>query len=259
MSSPEIVRGSYNPITGREYEMPPTIPWEEWYVDQERGPHRWNDDEHYTLIGTTGCGKSTLARNLLELRQYVMVVATKPRDDSLDRFIKDPRYRFMHRWEDLPVEGRKAAPKRILWPRIQDLNYDQAWQQYYINEALDKMFTQGGWNIYLDEVRYLADELKLRRKLNLYLLQYRALGGSLIAGTQRPAWIPREFYSQSQHICLWHQTDDYDLKRISGIGALDTSFIRRLLPRLGRHQFLYLHVPTGYNCISEAPNPNGGR
>ncbi len=253
----EILRGTYNPITGQEYEMPPVIPWDEWFADQENGPHRWADDEHYTLIGTTGCGKSTLARNLLALREYVACIATKPRDSSLDRFRSDPNYTVLRKWEDLPVSGRKAAKKRLIWPKLEDLNYDPHWQRYYIEQALDNMFTQGGWNIYLDEVRYIANDLGLRRKLNLYLLQYRALGGSLIAGTQRPAWIPREFYSQSQHICLWHQTDEYDLKRISGIGAMDTGYIRRLLPRLSRHQFLYLHVPTGYSAISEAPKPEG--
>lgn len=247
-----------NPETGLPYEMPPTVPWDEWYADMENGEHRWNDDEHYTLIGTTGCGKTTLAKELLDLRTYVACIATKPRDSSLSRFINDPQYTVMRKWEDLPVTGRKGAPKRLIWPKLEDLNSDPAWQQYHIEVALDKMFTQGGWNIYLDEVRYISDELKLRKKLNLYLLQYRAMGGSLLAGTQRPAWIPREFYSQSSHLCLWHQTDKYDLERLAGIGAMNPQFIRYLVARLGHHQFLYLHIPSGYMCISQAPDPNQG-
>lgn len=262
MTSPKLTMvpvRSRDPKTGLPYVDPPVISWEEWYSDQENGDHRWNDDEHYTLIGTTGCGKTTLAKELLNLRTYVACIATKPRDDSLSRFINDPQYTVLRDWQDLPVSGRKAAKKRLIWPKLEDLNNDPVWQQYHIENALDKMFTQGGWNIYLDEVRYIASELGLRKKLNLYLLQYRAMGGSLLAGTQRPAWIPREFYSQSTHMCLWHQTDRYDLERLAGIGAMDPKFIREIVAGLGRHQFLYLHIPTGYMCISQAPNPDGGR
>lgn len=265
---PDIIPGIKDPATGEPYRMPPIVEWDDWFKAQERcqhrgpctktnGPHRWNDDEHYTLIGTTGCGKTTLARELLELREYVALLATKPRDESLDRFINDPRYTTMREWKDLPITGKRAAKRRLIWPRMEDLNNDQAWQKYYIEAGLDEMFTQGGWNIYLDEVRYISSELGLRNKLNLYLLQYRALGGSLLAGTQRPSWIPREFYSQCQHMCLWHQGDDYDLQRIAGIGSLNTRYIRHVVTRLSRHEFLYLHTPTGYVCISEAPNPKG--
>jgi len=253
------IPGIKDPLTGKNYEIPPVIEWDEWFAGMQGGHHRWVDDEHFTLIGTTGCGKTTLAQQLLTLREYVACLATKPRDESLTRFINDPAYTVMREWKDLPVQGRHAAKKRLIWPKLEDLNYDQHWQRHHIENALDEMFTQGGWNIYVDEVRYLATELGLRRKLNLYLLQYRAMGGSLLAGTQRPAWIPREFYSQSQHMCLWQQSDPDDLRRIAGIGAFNSQFIRQLLPRLSRHQFLYLYVPTRYACISQAPNPGGGR
>lgn len=248
-----------------DFEMPQPTDWVEFYDQLQRGrmvanpdtgelQHRlrWNEDEHVTLIGPTGSGKTTLAYYILPLRTHVCMIATKPGDSSLERFARSNGFVQMSEWK----EGNpRKTPRRLLWPKL-DTVYKQPEQRKQIRRALEDMYVSGGWNIYLDEVRYVSDDLKLRRFLNIYLLQYRSQHGSLIAATQRPSWIPREFYSQSTHLFFWRQTNDTDIDAIGGIGALSSRYIRWIIPRLREHQFLYLHAPTGYMTVSTAPNPD---
>jgi hypothetical protein len=114
-----------------------------------------------------------------------------------------------------------------------------------LGAALDGIFTTGQWCVFVDELFYLTNMLKLEKTMRLLWQQGRSLGISVLGLTQRPAWVPLEMYSQATHVFFFRHNDRRDLDRIGGLGEADPAIIRALVRRLGKHEFLYLNTRTG--------------
>lgn len=233
-------------------DVVPQLDWEEFSNRFAMGDLAWLQGEHVSLIGPTGSGKTTLAYFLLPFRQYSIVLATKPKSPSLTRFGRDHGYKVMRDWKWYPPS---RVPKRIIWPQMNNIT-DTINQGRVIGETLGNVFTEGGWCLYIDELRYVTETLGYKRWVNLYLLQGRELGISLVVGSQRPAWIPLEVFDQATHLFFWNDRDDRNLSRISGISSMDTYTIRETILGLKTHEFLYINTRTGRMIRSKAPNPS---
>lgn len=233
----------------------PFQPWKEFSTAITLGRNAWLQGEHVTIIGPTGSGKTTLAYYLLPYMPYQLVLATKPKSPSLSRFARDHHYTFLREWKDM---NPKRAPKRIIWPTFRG-DEDIANVRKVCYQTLNSAFHEGGWAVYLDELRYLTEYppkgLGLAGMVHLYLLQGRELGISLMAGTQRPAWIPREFYTQATHLFFYQFQEDTDLRNISGIGGMNPDLIRAGVMKLRKYEFLYLNTRTGAMVRSRTPDP----
>jgi len=228
----------------------PSLPWETAVRSLE-----WRQGEHLTLLGHTGGGKTSLARLLLPLRSYTVTVATKPRDESLEAFIRADGWHRSRRW---PVEPRRH-PRVVYWPHSGSLG-DVERQREAVREVLESVWQTGAWAIYFDEVRYIADQLGLQRELEQLLLQGRALGISIVGATQRPAFVPLEFYSEAHHLFLWRSNDKRNLVRVSEIGGdVDTAEIRETVARLVKHEVLYVNTRSGDMWRTLPPPPTRRR
>lgn len=214
----------------------------------------WRQGEHVAFIGQTGCGKTTLAYQLLPIRKYVVVLATKPKSPSLSRFAKDASYDVIPEW---PMKGKRAGPRRILWPSTS--NFSQVVKQReVIRTAFDDIYAAGGWAIYADELPFVTDTLKLRFQWEIFLMQGRELGVSVLGGMQRPKFVPLATYTNSTHLFFWRERDDNNLERISEINSIDPDLVAEIVTHLPDHQFLYVNSRNGYMCRSIAPNPAKG-
>lgn len=215
------------------------IPWDEF-----KQRFRWNQGEHITMIAPTGQGKTTLARELLPMRRFVAVLATKRKDSSLDEFRRDgyKEDRRLYEWQ----------PRTIIFPPFpRDPDKLLEAHRQVFRRALTDAYSNGGWTIYADEVRYLTKQLKLSQEVELALLQGRSLGSSFVAATQRPRHVPLELYDQATHLFLWRDTDMGNVQRISEIGgSMDRAAIMERIPNLPRYQFL--HVNTRDDTVSES-------
>jgi ABC-type oligopeptide transport system ATPase subunit len=232
------------------------VEWEDFLDDMSTmEAHPWKRGQHVALIGKTGCGKTTLANALLPLRTYTVVIATKPKSESLDRFAKDNGYKIFQSW---PKEDATVSPKRVLWPPMKTLG-DVGKQRFAVGTALNEIYGVGKWCIYADELRYLTETLQLGKAIELFLMQGRELGISFIGAMQRPKFVPLSVYSMSTHLFFWQEKDINNLERISAINSVDSHFIANVVTELGEHEFLYIHSPTGYMCRSMAPDPDEGR
>jgi energy-coupling factor transporter ATP-binding protein EcfA2 len=218
----------------RVRSLPERIEWSNFIDDME-----WNQGEHVTLLGHTGSGKTTLARALLPKRDHTLIFATKPRDDSLDLF-KREGYSVTRKW---PIDARVYS-KVVFWPKIERTE-DVVTQQNEIGKCLASVYRTGGWCLYFDEVRYISDTLGLKPLLEMLWLQGRSLKLSVLAGTQRPAWIPLEAYSQATHIFVWRDRDETNLRRLQGIGSIDHRELKSMIRELPLHDVLYIHTRTG--------------
>lgn len=213
-----------------------------WKLFYDGFSKSWSQGEHVSLIGPTGQGKTTLALELLPIRQYVVALGTKPKDPTLTKLIREQGYTRIQAWGD-----RKLQKRLLLWPRMGH-ERDIANQRKQFTIALNEMYREGRWSIYIDEARYMAEMLKMQTMLKLLWTQGRSSKLTIIAGAQRPAFVPPEIYDQSTHLFFWGDNDDINLKRIGGIGYLNSKMIRELVAGLNRYQVLYINSRTGTMC-----------
>lgn len=227
----------------------PRVEWDDFF----RYEFDWRQGQHVAAIGPTGSGKTTLAMAVLEKRRNLVVLATKPRDETLEALEKSDKFLRMKEWKSLsPV----LYPKRILWPDAKDL-YSARTQQKEFRNALKKIYREGYWCVYIDELWFIIHHLKLELEVRTFLQQARSNKISLFVCTQRPAFVPLEVYDQSTHLFFWKDNDKRNLDRISGIAWLNSAMIRSVVARLEKHEVLYINTETGFMCRTMAPPPGG--
>lgn len=224
----------------------PRVPWDEFLQLMQ-----WKQGEHVALIGPTGQGKTVLLMNLLPLRKYVAVLATKPYDRSMSHLLAQGYDRY-DKWE--PVNAQRS-PRRVIWPDATSIDAAEH-QEKVFKDAMRRMYAERGWTLVIDEGWYLSDVLSAKREMRTIWTQGRSLGLSFVVATQRPAWVPTEMYDQSTHLFFWRENDDRNLARVSGISGRDPRMVRHIISELESHQCLYVNTRTGAMFRTRTPAPN---
>lgn len=206
----------------------PFMAWPEFLRSMD-----WKQGEHVTMVAPTGQGKTTLASELVNYwRDYVMVLVTKREDKTLQRFAGYAN--TLH-----PREDQHRVLIQPPFPR--DPDELLAIHRAVFKRTLAQVYRQGRWCVVADEIRYLANNLKLAEQLGILWLQGRSLKVSLVALTQRPRNIPLEAYDQATHLFFWRDSDMGNVERIAEIGGtVDRRAIMARVPQLPEHQFLYV-------------------
>jgi len=228
-------------------DLVPRVAWAEF-----RRRLAWRQGEHVTLLGPTGTGKTTLATQLLDMRRFVVAIGTKPQDDTL-RYLR--RHAGFKLYKELPVSIPKGEDARaIVWPKMRTLDRARKRQLAgVVRQTLDRAYTAGGWTIFVDELYFAARTLRLADELSDIWSQGRSNFVSLIGCSQRPRNIPLDAYSAASHVFLWRNSDRYDVKRLSELNGVNTDIIRAIVPKLARHDVLYVSTRTGAMVITVAP------
>ena len=214
----------------------------------------WYQGEHVTGIGPTKSGKTTLFRELMRTARrerthpWQVVTATKRRDEILDTFGPDGFVK-MPSWQ---VHDAEVFSKVMLAPPLPSARRKDV-QAEAIREALTSVYQQGGWLVLLDELKHIADYLKLKPEVELLLHQGRSAGITVVSAVQRPRHVPLMAYDQADHIFMWESRDSRIRERLAEIGGkVDPDQIEFGLARLPtRHSFLYIHPSTGKVVQSE--------
>ena len=202
----------------------------------------WKQGEHVTLVGPTGQGKTTFARLILPRRKYVVVFATKRRDDLLSEMKRDDAFEVTSEFKGIGPGKHKF----VLDPgHAKSLRETTARQRTTFRHALEECHHQGGWCIYVDEGKRICDILGLDKECEMIWAEGRSLGVSLVMSVQRPVRIPLAAYDQPTHLFFWQDMDEANLKRIGGIGGQSNKLIRETVSSLDRHQVLYLNTRSG--------------
>ncbi len=118
----------------------PIVSYDQFWHD-----FNWKQDQHITIIGTTGCGKTTLELDLIDERDYVIFLGTKEEDETQDdlgplgfrlaKNCKDISLDVSHRWVLHPGKSPKKETAQELKRRHRD----------FYQEALTYCFRQTSW------------------------------------------------------------------------------------------------------------------
>lgn len=217
-------------------ELAEHMPWEQFY----RFFHStWKQGEHVTFLASTGGGKTTTALGILPIRKYDVAFVTKAKDEVLFPGLRKQGFKEVREW----VPNAEHEPKVLLRPAPQDTSLkEEKREREAFRYALDYMFQAGGWCCYFDELKYITDDLNLSREVNKLYLQGRSLGVSLVANSQRPAWIPQVALNQATHLFIGSLTDRRDLDRAAEVAAGKAMTVRSVVPDLDMFEFLYVQT-----------------
>ena len=209
---------------------------------------KWEQGEHITLIGPTKSGKTTLALDLLSMRDFVIVLGTKAKDSTMDKLIKRGYIR-LQKWSEHDKQRRV-----IVWPNIRNVQSAaeaKVIQQEVFREVLNAAFRETAWCVYLDELRYITDYLKLSEEVEILWQQGRSLDVSVVAGNQRPRHIPLLAYDQATHLFFWRDIDIENIARMSEFTGYPKDVIVNTILNLKKHEFLYMNPIEQIAMISK--------
>lgn len=222
------------------------VPFLHWTVLAPR--IRWDIGDHITIVGKTKAGKSTLAFDLARRRQFCVIIATKMQDDTLENVAARDGYAIETTWPDYA-----PPPNRIILKPQLDTIGETDTQERVIKEGLQRIFKAGKWTIVFDELWYTTNILNLGKQERMFLTQGRSLKISVMGLTQRPRFIPLEFYDQVQHLFYFRFKDKRDVEILADIGSGMEKQIRATVPNLRPHEFIYIHPDTDYMVRSIIP------
>lgn len=217
--------------------LPPFMRWSEFYGFLAQ---HWQPGEHMSLVGQTGSGKTIAAREMLDIRDYVIVIGTKQDDDSLYEPFAAKGYLITDRFN--PREWNVEQHPRVVFKAPLDGDDKAAEQRQAdkIRPVLTGIYRTGGWTIFLDEAHYLTKDLGLEREMNRLWREGRSSHTTVVAGTQRPVNVPRNMWEMATHNIDFRITGKEDrdtaasyLGELRGL-AIETMAI------LPKHEFLYV-------------------
>lgn len=201
--------------------------YQEW-LDYFR--QRWKPGQHVLLIGATGSGKTVAARDMLLLRKYVVAVATKSKDKSLDSY----GFAKISSWPP------SFYLKRVLfWVKPKALG-DFSAQAIGIYRVLADIFKRGGWCVYFDDLIYVVNTLGLKAAIRMMYTQVRSQNVSLVGSLQRPYWAPLECISQSSYALVFRIRDGHDIKRLAEGFSVSYQELLQAIQSLKEYEFVFL-------------------
>lgn len=210
------------------------VPWAEF----KRNHFRWNQGEHVITIGRTGNGKTTLLSQLAPYRKFKVMFVTKIHDDTITRNFKG--WDVMREWNP-----RRHNHNILLWPKPDGtLREIRVRQREVFSDALDKIFKDRGWTVMLDEAHWMATELGLAQEMAMYQHQARSSYLTVVNGVQRPSHIPVITYGSATHAFLGRQNEPGDLRRLSGLGGVDSRELASNLLTLPKYEWIYVDNVT---------------
>jgi hypothetical protein len=235
-----------------ESELPAPIERIRWSFLRDPFLRAWEQGQHIAIIGPTGQGKTTLAIDLLENRvKYlgasVCIIATKQTDSQLSKLARNG-WRIVREWP--PTYEERTTRRIIFWPKYGRASTSaKANRQRYL-EAFDGILSEHNWTVYLDEVIYVTEQLRLRHLLDEYWNTGRSSGITLVASSQGATWVPRAMMTQQSWVACFKMRDFQVVQRTAEIAGDRKRYVPEI-NSLRNHEFLLVETLSGDSYISK--------
>jgi energy-coupling factor transporter ATP-binding protein EcfA2 len=170
---------------------------------QSKQKLRFNDGEHWFIVGKTGMGKTHLIKRIikkkLEIQPFLNVyhVDTKKRGD----FSSQDGSLIL---SEIAPRAFTTQGNRMVWqPLVDDIEEYSKFFLGILNAGLPAI-------VNIDESINMKFNDRIPRGLSILLAQGRLPGIHVIGGTQEVARAPRQMLSQASHIISFNVINDYD-------------------------------------------------
>lgn len=215
--------------------------------------------EHVTALAPTQNGKTTFLQQLLDYTAHERLPATtlvmKPDDPVVAKWVKRSGHRRVTTWPPTDPPWRKP-PGWVLWPKpTGDLDRDEEILTREFRAAMLHAYYKArkgrlhGRILFADEIFGVCAELGLTRYANAIWTRGGGMNCGIWAASQRPAYIPRNAYSQAEHVFIGYDPDAQTRKRYAEIGGVDPKIIIHNMERLEPWQWLYFRRTGRAMCI----------
>lgn len=186
------------------------------------------------LIGKTGCGKTTLARFLIEDDSKRWSVTWNPKGSDA---VNGWKHKHVTSLSGL-YDAADDEERRIVYtpsPFLAEDENDQKELFYWIYENRNRRF-------YIDEATSIAYKgYSIPRFLLALLNRGRERGISTLTATQRPSGVPMNILSESEHYYIFKTLLPQDRQRVELITGLTVED----QAALDDYEFYYFHVSRG--------------
>ncbi len=224
-------------------------PWATFYQRLRRNVKA---GEHGFIVGSTGSGKSVLAREVVPLfGRNIVVLDGKGGDDPSLRF---PGFVKLNRWPPQldhdfirTLSGTREEPRRFIVTRKIVKPDDLGKMAVLFESVLRDLFPRKGKDVfalYVDEMQIIADPregMGLGRYIGPLIRTKRYHGMSVITATQYPTWIPKSSYRETTHRFFFPIGDEESNDHLGKITGRRKTILP-ILDTLSRHEFLYMHA-----------------
>lgn len=96
--------------------------------------------------------------DILSKRGYVIVLGTKPRDETLEGLERDHGYKLVRR---MPLPAVEIHPRIVFWPKSGTVENIVEHRSHF-KRLLGQIYSSGNWTVVFDELRYFTDPHYLR-------------------------------------------------------------------------------------------------
>lgn len=215
----------------------------------------WRQGQHILISGSTGSGKTALARHITNIRYqnggHVIVFCMKPlEDETLVADYKD--YTRWKKWKKRPSTHERRV---LLWPDVTKAKGNRQRileiQNEVFSEAFDGLNAVGKWTVQIDEGLYATSPTFLNKAADLAMNHAigRSGGLTMVTLTQRPSHLPLILYGSASHAFVGRTREATDLKRLAELGAKQSA--KDLAARIAdqdMHDFLWIPVAPGWDA-----------
>jgi hypothetical protein len=184
------------------------------------------NNPHHSIIAGTGGGKSFLAINgILKpmcAMDRVLIVDCK-RNDKLVASVGKPVFEIPPKtWPTRKREPMDAWFRLTVHDQFRNEGRGKAKLQVF--NALERVYNEGDWVVYLDEIQDLGGIRQPNLGLGMHIDEVyrkgRSRNVSVIASTQAPRYVPGSFYDQASWAWIGRLADEDRRKRMREIGGL---------------------------------------
>lgn len=197
-------------------------------IDFER--IRTGKNNRAILLGRTGCGKTTLAKFLMndQAKPYSIVYDAK----GMMNPVSWQNHHFEYSFKTIQEINPQEKPRIIYQP-----DFEASIDSNEQNEFFYWIYNRHNTRLYVDEAYSLLGGINPSRGLLACLSRGRERGISTIISSQRPARIPAVTLSEAEHYYIFQLSHPADKQRVEDItnGKITSEDIEELQP----YQFYY--------------------